>query len=215
MWAFYHVYAPGTWEQPVTEHCRALTQYGLYDRLDGLFVGFVGNDEQIAAVTATLNVMVPKWREVARAAHGWEQVTLDAMYDFAQNHDGLVSYAHTKGASRDEGIDLQWRRGMTYHNFVTWQRPVAALEAGKTIAGCGWICGGASSVPAYGTGGMFGGNFWWTRAEHLRRNVPPGHESRFAAEHWLGQLSEVMPITVGGTIEDLFPDVIHTPSPEW
>jgi hypothetical protein len=211
---WYHVYAAGNWRQPVEEHCRALTQYGLFDELDGLFVGYVGTDEQIAAAHAALTPF-GRWHECARAEQGWEQVTLDAMYDFVQHHDGLVSYAHTKGASRNEGVDLQWRRGMTYHNFVTWQRPVAALEAGKTIVGCNWICGGPSSVPGYGTGGMFGGNFWWTRAEHLRRNVPPGHESRFAAEHWLGQLSEVMPLTVDGTIENLCPDVIWTPSPEW
>lgn len=215
MWHFYHVYAAGNWEQPVTEHCRALTQYGLYDALDGLYVGFVGNDNQIDAAKATLDVLTPKWREVARAEHGWEQVTLDALYDFCQDHDGPVGYAHTKGASRNEGIDLQWRRGMTYHNIVTWQRPVEALNSGKTIAGCNWISGAPSSVPGYGVSGMFGGNFWWTRGEHLRRNVPPGHESRYAAEHWLGQLSEVTPLTVGGTIENLCDDVIWTPSPEW
>lgn len=212
---FYHCYAAGNWEQPVTEHCRALTQYGLYDELDGLFVGFVGSDERVEVARSTFDDLVPKWQPIARAEQGWEQVTLDVLYNFVQDHDGPVSYAHTKGASRNEGVDLQWRRGMTYHNFVTWKRAVEALEQGKTIVGCNWISGGLSSIPGYGTGGMFGGNFWWTRAEYLRQNVPPGHESRFAAEHWLGQLSEVMPITVGGTIEDLCTDVIWTPSPEW
>lgn len=204
---FYHIYAAGTWQEPVTEHCRALTQYGLYDELDGLFVGFVGNTEQIDAARSTLDVLVPRWREVARAVDGWEQVTLDAMYDFVQDHDGLVSYAHTKGASRNDPIDGPWRRAMTYHNIVEWRRPVEALKAGKSIAGSHWHTGGPSSVPGYGTGGMFGGNFFWTRAELLRQNVPPGHESRFAAEHWLGQLSEVMPITEA-TIEDLCPGMI-------
>jgi hypothetical protein len=215
VWHFYHCYAAGSCLLPLTEHCRALTQYGLRDELAGLFVGFVGSDPEIDLARGALDSMLPGWQEIARAETGWEQVTLDAMYDFVQTHDGPVSYAHTKGASRNEGVDLQWRRGMTYHNFVTWQRAVAALDAGKTIVGCNWICGGASSVPGYGTGGMFGGNFWWVKAEDLRRNVPPGHESRYAAEHWLGQLSEVMPITVDGTIEDLCPNVIYTPPPEW
>lgn len=215
MWHWYHVYAAGSCLLPLTEHCRALTQYGLFDELDGMFVGFVGSDAEVALARSTLDVLVPKWQEVARAETGWEQVTLDAMYAFVQDHDGPVSYAHTKGASRNEGVDLQWRRGMTYHNIVTWSRAIEALNQGRTIVGCNWISGAPSSTPGYGVSGMFGGNFWWTRAEHLRRNVPPGHESRYAAEHWLGQLSEVMPLTVDGTIEDLCPQVIWTPSPEW
>jgi hypothetical protein len=56
---------------------------------------------------------------------------------------------------------------------------------------------------------MFGGNYWWTSAELLARNVPPSHESRMHAEHWIGQLSEVTPLLVGATIADLNPDSIY------
>jgi len=40
---FYHVYADGAWEAPVTEHLHALTVSGLLDSLDDLFVGIVGH----------------------------------------------------------------------------------------------------------------------------------------------------------------------------
>lgn len=214
LWHFYHCYAAGHWQEMVTEHCEALTKYGLYDELDGLFVGFVGSDEQIDAVRSTLDVLVPKWREVARAEQGWEQVTLDALYTFVQDHDGYVSYAHTKGASRIDSVDRDWRRCMEFYNIVQWCHAVKALENGKTIAGCHWIEGQLETVPGFGHGGMFGGNYWWTKAELLRQNCPPSHASRMHAEHWLGQLSEVMPITPD-TIEVLCPTVIYTPSPDW
>lgn len=204
---FYHCFAAGNWAQAVTEHCDALTRFGLYDVLDTLQVGFVGTDAEIDAVRSTLDVLVPRWQECGRAEAGWEQVTLEPLHAFVQDHDGLVSYGHTKGASRSNPIDQPWRRAMIYHNFVDWRRPVVALMLGKSIAGCHWHKGGPSSIPGFGTGGMYGGNFWWTRAELLRQNVPPGRESRFAAEHWLGQLSEVMPIT-SETIEDLHPGMI-------
>lgn len=201
---FYHVYAAGDWAQPVTEHCNALTAYGLYDELDSFNVGFVGSPEQIAAVRCTLDVLTPNYQVVAEAETGWEQVTLEPMFDFVQDHTGPILYTHTKGASRHNPVDNPWRRMMTWHNVVNWQQPVAALASGKTVAGCYWHQGGPSSVEGFGHGGMFGGNFWWTTCEALRRNVPPGMESRYSAEHWLGQLSEVMPITAD-TILDMCP----------
>ncbi len=154
----------------------------------------------------------------AETISGFEQETLDPLYDFAQSHDGYVLYTHTKGASRNEPIDTPWRRAMEWYNVVDWHTPIAALDAGATIAGCHWIRGNPEIerlVEAWknrelnppgldGVGGMFGGNFWWTKLELLRRNCRPTRRSRMDAEHWLGQLSEVMPIHAD-TICDLNP----------
>lgn len=219
---FYHVYAAGNWPQIVTEHCHALTDYGLYDELDTFMVGFVGSDEQIAAVRCTLDVLVPKYEVCATAATGWEQVTLNPLYRFVQDHDGPISYAHTKGSSRNDPVDEPWRRTMEYHCFVNWQRPVEAVRSGDVIAGCYWLAGATPSgagvrwkngVPTggIGPGGIFGGNFWWTTCELLRRNMPPDDTSRHAAEHWLGQL---LPLTGAKTYNMLeFP--IGRPPPAW
>lgn len=211
---FYHVYAAGNWAQPVTEHCKALVDYGLYDELDTFMVGFVGTDEQIAAVRCTLDVLTPNYQVAATASEGWEQVTLNALYDFVQDHDGPVSYAHTKGASRNNAVDLPWRRTMEYHNIVNWQKPVAALEAGAKIAGCYWVQGAPSSRPGFGHSGMMGGNYWWTTGELLRINVAPDNSCRHAAEHWLGQLSEVTPLT-DDTICNMVALPIGDPPPPW
>lgn len=210
----YHVFAAGNWARPVTEHCKALVDYGLYDVLDTFMVGFVGTDAEIAAVRCTLDVLTPNYQVAATASEGWEQVTLNALYDFAQDHDGIVSYSHTKGASRNNPVDLPWRRMMEYHNIVNWQKPVAALEAGASIAGCYWVQGGPSSRPGFGHGGMFGGNYWTTTCELLRQNVAPDNGCRHAAEHWLGQLSEVTPL-VDDTIYNMVALPIGDPPPAW
>lgn len=199
---FYHVYADGAWETPVAEHFEALKRGGLFDRLTTLHIGFVGSRDNIRHVQDTLTAYT--YEVCAEAETGWEQVTLDPLFDFVQYADGLVSYAHTKGAANYADINNAWRRSMEWYCFIDWQQPVTALQQGKFISGCHWHRGGPSSIPGYGTGGMFGGNYWWTRCDLLRQNVRPGHESRFAAEHWLGQLSEVMPIT-SHTIRDLNP----------
>lgn len=206
---WYHVFADGAWQQPVTDHCEALVRYGLAAELDSVHVGYVGTPENIAAAHCTIEHYLPGYRRCAESASGWEQETLDPLYDWVQDHDGLVSYAHTKGAANYAPINDGWRRDMEHHCVVEWRQPVEALTGcGMSIAGAHWYQGGPSSVPGFGTGGMFGGNYWWTRADLLRRNVPPGRESRFAAEHWLGQLSEVMPITAE-TICDLCPGRIE------
>ena len=191
----YHVFADGDWAAPVTEHCDALTRFGLYDELETLMVGFVGTPENITAVRKTLDVLVPKYEVCAEVPHGWEQETLTPLWEFTKTRDGLVSYAHTKGASRPDRIQRPWRRSMTYYNFVQWECPVEALQTGYLVAGCHWFYGGLEINPVSGTGGMFGGTYWWTHCELLRKNQAPGRASRFEAEHWIGQITEHTPLT--------------------
>ncbi len=204
---FYHVYADGDWLEPVTDHFDALVRFGLAAELTSCHVGYVGSPANIATAKLTVESCMPDYLVCAEAAEGFEQVTLDPLYAWVQDHDGLVSYAHTKGAANYASVNLLWRRSMEFYNFVEWHRPVEVLTTGgKSIAGCHWMSSGA--------GGMFGGNYWWTHCELLRQNVPPDHSSRHAAEHWLGQLSEVMPITPE-TVEDLNPRQIgsdHAPA---
>lgn len=214
---FFHCFADGAWQAPVTEHCAALARFGLLEALDGRwFVGFVGSPDNIAAARCTLDALAPGYTVVAESPVGWEQETLIPAWKWCRRRraEHLVCYTHTKGASRNDPIDQPWRRAMEYHAVVEWRRPVEGLMNGANIAGSHWIAGGPSSVEGYGTGGMFGGNFWWTKASLLRRNPCPDNVSRYHAEHWLGQLSEVVPITAE-TILDLNPTSIGTGAPEW
>jgi hypothetical protein len=207
---FYHVYAAGAWEQPVTEHCRALADSGLLTELDTWQVGFVGTAEQIAAVRCTLDVLAPGYEICAEAPEGWEQTTLEPLWKFSRHFDGLISYAHTKGASRSNPVDLMWRRCMTYHAFVNWQRPVEALMNGAAIAGSHWIHG--ATVDGH-ISGMFGGNYWWTWSDILRKNPPPDVTSRWHAEHWLGQIGEHTDLH--DRICDLNTEAIGRGCPDW
>lgn len=220
---FFHLYADGDWQVPVSEHFDALTSSGLYGALDTIHIGFVGSARNIAAAQDALRDY--DFETCAAVEQGYEQETLDQLWRFAQHHDGLVFYAHTKGAANYAAINDPWRRSMTHHNVVDWWTPVDALtRGGKSIAGCHWIKGNPDDerlVEAWrtrqlnppgldGVGGMFGGNYWWTRLELIRQNCAPSRSSRFDAEHWLGQLSEVMPIC-DATICDLNPHPIGRP----
>lgn len=206
---FYHVYADGAWYDPLVEHIDALTRFGLYDALNTLHFGIVGRSDAISDVKRIIAERIACFEVCAEVPTGWEQETLEPLWKFTQSNDGLVSYAHTKGASRSNPIDHPWRRSMEFFNFVHWQRPVEALTNGYLVAGCHWFYGGLDQNPVYGTGGMFGGTFWWTHCHLLRQNAAPGRASRYEAEHWIGQITEHTPL-LPELICDMNPGAIET-----
>lgn len=194
--SFYHIYADGQWGTPVKEHFHALLEYGLYENLTSLNIGFVGCRDNIERVKTYLRTLPIEYNVVAESQFGWEQETLIPLWEFTKTHEGYVSYAHTKGAAYLKDISTPWRRSMTYYNFVQWKHALELMESGKKIVGCHWIPAAVSITdPTWGYSGMFGGTFWWSRCDLLRQNVCPTLRSRLDAEHWIGQLSEVMDLS--------------------
>lgn len=209
---FYHVYADGWWETPLREHVDALRRHGLLDQLATLWVGAVGTEENVARLHDELYTLglgqTVQFAAVAR--EGWEQVTLGPLHEFSKTHDGHVSYAHTKGAAYYAPVNWHWRRDMEYHNFVRWREVVVLLDGGVKAAGAHWFSAAPSVTdPAWGDSGMFGGNYWWARCDALRLAPAPDVSHRFAAEHWIGQLSEVTDLSAGTCLVDLAPGPIH------
>ena len=175
---FYHVFADGDWEIPVTEHLHALTVSGLLDTLDDLFVGIVGAPENRARVRDAFPAVV-----VAEADEGWEQVTLQKLHDFSHKHEAKIFYAHTKGAWSRSELARAWRVSMTHDTVTRWGECVHALEKVQA-AGPFWL---KSWEPEHADHeSFFAGNFWWARSDYIRTLEPVGMESRFQAEGWVG-----------------------------
>lgn len=203
-----HIYAGGDWQVPVAEHLDALERSGLGAELASFSVGIVGPEH--ARREAYKAIWDAGWdaRLISLADEGWEQVTLWPMWRAVQHHrnyaDGLICYTHTKGAGNFDPINNAWRRDMEYHNVMEWRRIVEAFDGGAQVAGAHWICD-----PNSGHAGMFGGNFWWVRADLLRQGGPPKTDYRHRAEEWLGDLGWITPLTVeAGTVFDLDPSDI-------
>lgn len=218
--AFFHIYADGQWGDPVRDYFHALLNYGLYEQLTSLNIGFVGCRDNIERVKTYLRTLPITFNIVAESQFGWEQETIIPMWEFSKTHEGLLTYAHSKGAAFQKDISQPWRRSMLYYNIVNWRTPVdLLLKDGKKIAGCHWIAAAPSITnESWGFSGMFGGTFWWTKCEVLRENVSPTLRSRLDAEHWIGQLSEVMDLS-SHYIADLNPrpiaDFNSHATPEW
>ena len=175
---FYHVYADGDWLTPATEHIEELAMSGLLDNLDDLFLGIVGSRENRRKVKRALRHQV-----VVEADEGWEQVTLNAVHDFAQIDSGAIFYAHTKGAWSNSELARQWRVSMTYDTVTRWQECVKALTMVEA-AGPYWL---KSWEPEHVDHDFFfAGNFWWARSDYIRTLSPVSVSNRYQAEGWIG-----------------------------
>lgn len=181
---FYHIYADGGWQEPVQEHIRAL-QMGLYEALDTFAVGIVGSQERRTHVKQYLDSTGLKYAVAAEADSGWEQVTQIPMWEFSKSNDGIILYAHTKGAYDPNNVNVRWRRSMCYWNVIRWADAVERLKECETY-GCHWIYP-QISMPEHKYGNpMYAGTFYWTRCELMRTWMQPTVEHRHAAEGWCG-----------------------------
>lgn len=194
---FYHVYAAGQWEEPVEEHVLALRGSGLLDRLGVLRVGLVGDDAQRKQVRTFLRGRGVDFDVVGEADVGWEQVTQVPLHRFAQSADGLVLYAHTKGAANPHvPVNRPWRRTMCYYNVTRWEDCVTVLAADEAdVCGVYWLR--MPQAPEHADHSwFFAGTYWWARLEFLRRLQEPPQRSRWDAEGWIGYQQDEMSMRV-------------------
>lgn len=181
---FYHVWADGHWHAPVDEHLTALTESGFDGRIA---IGIVGRMHNCVLPLREIERRI-KTPDFFVSDHGWEQRTLQHVHEFAQQHDGAVMYAHTKGAHDNTPFRAAWRRSMTLQVVKHWRENAELLEHHDLdVIGCHWLT--EAEFPGIVTDTpfpMFGGNFWIARCEYVRRLPPVSDDNRYAAEAWIG-----------------------------
>lgn len=206
LYHFYHIYSDGKWVKPVWEHLRALQKSRLSRHLESISIGIAGSEDNRRKVEKFLKVYSLIFRLNCKVVNqeddGWEQVTLDKLYEFSQDHHGYVLYAHTKGASNDEEPNPSWRKSMTHFTVLRWKNAVEKLKDYQAV-GCYWLLPEDLPVNGY----YFGGNFWWTHLSLVRTLGKPSRSCRFQAEMWLGKDYKANPFPVYD-LNPVFPNVI-------
>lgn len=193
---FYHIYANGLWHDPVSEHIRAMKEYGLYDSLKTFAVGMVGSEKNCNDVKEFLKSQGIEYVLADQKALGWEQVTQIPMWEFCKDNDGLILYAHSKGASDPSPVNIRWRRSMIWCMVCEWKTCVQQLKTHDTV-GVHWIHPVIAHNPEHVYGNwMFGGTFWWARCELVRTFQKPLLTSRHEAEAWIGYKYAEKPFSV-------------------
>lgn len=180
---FYHLFAAGSWTEPVLEHVDALHASGF---TGPVYLGLVGAKFWRGAARDAFDPLDA--RVAAEADSGFEQVTLKAVREYALEHDGAICYAHTKGAADVTEFRKAWRRSMTRIVINDWRSNLQHLERFQAV-GCHWLT--RDGFPGFeqefpdGTP-FFGGNFWMARCDYLRTLPEPSSRNRFDAERWIG-----------------------------
>ena len=146
---YYHVWADGAWQEPVTEHARALRESGFPAPA---LVTLIGDPENRRQVADWLDSELPGgWQLNISAPSGWEGVTLRGVWDDARQPGRPrypVLYAHSKGAYTTTVFQAAWRRAMTRAVVGGWRDAAAVIEGGKDAAGCHWLPAGLHPAPA-------------------------------------------------------------------
>ena len=174
---FYHIYADGAWEIPVEEHIGALKFSKLEYYLNEFNIGIVGNIDDRNKVIEKLKTYGIEFTVIAEEDNGWEQVTMNKMYELIKNKNGWVFYAHTKGSHDPSPINIAWRKSMTYYNIIKWQEKVEPHLDNIDIdtIGCHWC-----------NNQFWGGTYWWARIDYLKSLSLPLMNDRWDAERWIG-----------------------------
>lgn len=187
LFVFYHIYAAGKWQEPTSEFLKAYQKWGLINNVDTLRVGIVGNQTQQTEVIQYLVNEKIDFEVVARAERGDEQVTQIKLHEFSLTNDGYVLYTHTKGASRQDGVNELWRRSMYFYNVGQWQTAVQKLDEGFDAVGQHWMFP-TKHHPEHRGSPFFGGTTWWTTLKHIKEIGPPPTFNRHDAEGWIGYI---------------------------
>ena len=199
---FYHVYADGDWKMCLPNHVRALKQYGLYDQLTSFNIGFVGKVENIQEILDYLDQNDFKYNIVAASPTGFEQETLDPLWELAQTMENeYILYAHTKGSAFHAPINEVWRDGMTRKLVVEWENCINILNTDHSTVGCHFY-----RINPENPNPFWGGNFWWVTSEHVKALKKTSREHRHCAEAWIGSI-HTQPVFKPF---DVFPVVIET-----
>lgn len=180
----------GHYREVAAELLEALMASGLYDRSETIDLAVLGP----AADQDVLTELVRPFERIRvryRTADltEYEYPALRLLQDTCRSRPGLVYYLHTKGVSRSrlDQHSRYWRRLML--DYVVWaHEECRQILATHDTVGTNW------------RGDHYSGNFWWARAEHIRRlpdlrrlrasprplSWDPVWNDRLQCEFWVG-----------------------------
>lgn len=151
---FFHVATINNYQQVFEEIFQEISQSGLFDKIDNLFLSVVGNGE----LNFKKNNKITHIKN-SELNYG-EFYTLQLIEDFCKtNTDCQILYLHTKGVStpNNECI-IDWRKYMTYFNVNQHEKCLKSLKTHNTC--------GVDLVTTPTT--HYSGNFWWANSNYIK-----------------------------------------------
>jgi hypothetical protein len=143
---------------------------------DEVRVGIVGPPAERRNVRKY--IIPSKWKVVAEANEGFEQVTLAAI---DVDDEDLVAYSHTKGAGNPHAVNRRWREHLE-------QKLFEEMQPGWLTDICvpNWLTESVTGVLPEGCAGFSPGNYFWAWGYFLNKLPEIDMSDRYAAETWIG-----------------------------
>lgn len=180
--SFYHIWVDGDWTAPAQDYFQAVSDSGIPGSLT---VGVVGRHDQFGYLKNLIESYGVEPDSYLRTRADYEQFTLRALRKYAMaNRDALICYAHSKGALKGEHpLEVAIRQSAANLLIRGW-RECAELLLTHDAVGQHWLS--PTEYPEIDRP-IFGGNFWWARADYIAILPPPSDADRWEAEKWVGQ----------------------------
>ena len=214
LYNFYHLWVDGNWKTPLNDHIEYLENSLLYGNIEKVYVGLVGGQTNRIMAKEYIKLNAGKKYEIiAEADSGFEQVTQDAMVDFAKDHDGYVFYNYSMASLSDIEFEHRWRKELYSVLVGQWRKAVRKLGE-HAMVGTYYLLPKHTAAEyrlkesddikfarfidneVWEEKGHFSSNFWWTHLKYIRALGYPQRVSttadpylkyaddRLAAEVW-------------------------------
>lgn len=184
IYGFMHIACMNHWREVVRSQIWKIKESGLLDATSKIFWGVLGEPDDLLFDPTFMSKV-----EVFHRSPNLEEFefpTIGKLADVCRSEDCLVWYIHTKGVSYPDKRCENWRNFMEWFALQNWKDCAKALE--DHDAAGSWYYGG-----------VFRGNFWWTKSSHVRYLVHPGELppcGRGGAEVWIMRLTRKYPFKV-------------------
>jgi hypothetical protein len=169
---YFHIGCVGEWEAVFLQLLSMVHSSGLYEKLEKIKCG-------VLSKTPIPNLSLDKKIEIVRLHTDlslYETITLHALHEHAEDEDFHVLYLHTKGVTRSNHPGVSdWVKLLAH---FTIERHEECIEGLKEHDAVGVNLGGGNL--------HYSGNFWWSKASHLRSLKPLVYSCYNAPEYWIG-----------------------------
>jgi hypothetical protein len=213
IYIFYHICCIDNWKEIYTEQMNTIKESGLYDKVEYIFVGILGNFEKEYFNDPKIKILYTDKRTEL-----YEIQTINFIKNFTldqnlfKNQEAYILYIHTKGVRNAGNKDCvtSWRKMMEYFLIEKYENCIQFLDEYDTL-GCNIVnqeCFDIEKVRVNKSHSLhYSGNFWWSKKSYIQKlpNLeidlsPDSINTRYRAENWI--LSQYPNAKVGVLFQD-------------
>ena len=174
---YMHICGINNWQEIVKNLFDRIRSSGLYDKIDELRYGFLGEYDSLKDEI----FKDPKFQNVLWSSdiHLYESVTLNKMWYAAKEEEFNVLYLHSKGVSYNgkEQRIIDWVEYLTYFNIDKHEVCIDNLNNGADVVGVNI----RNHIMFH-----YSGNFWWSKSAYINKSTQYCfHYAYNAPEFWI------------------------------